>query len=72
MNHSETAHLKLPQGLTDKQLREFHQIQAERIYLAKKIGWCVNMLPVANELKRLAQAEMNSRLMSWRISKSQL
>lgn len=57
--HHHTQDLILP-ALNDEELKEYWQYQNGRIDAAER-GFCVDMLPVAKELKELAENEMRAR-----------
>lgn len=53
--------------LLDDDLRKFWAYQVDRLQRAAKYGWLVCMVPVATELKLLAEKEMIERGMNWNI-----
>ena len=52
--------LKLPK-MDDAELKRYWQYQNGREFHAKKTGWLIDMLPIAQDLRALAEAEMESR-----------
>ena len=58
--HHQTQDLILP-AMTDEELKYYWQLQNGRIDSAEKRGFCLNMLPIAKELKELAENEMRAR-----------
>jgi len=47
--------------MDDEKLKEYWQFQNGRIHAAEKFGFCLNMLPIAKDLKLLAENEMRAR-----------
>lgn len=54
------SNLKIP-TMDNAELKRYWQYQNGREESAKKTGFCIDMLPIAQELKRLAEAEFRNR-----------
>lgn len=65
--HHHTQDLILP-AMDDQELKRYYQYQNGRIESAKR-GFCIDMLPIAKDLKELAENEMRARGIDYSVFK---
>jgi len=66
--HHQTQNLILP-AMDDQELKRYYQYQCGRIDSEEKRGFCIDMLPIAKDLKELAENEMRSRGIDYSVFK---